>query len=150
MSAPTFYPRSAEERLAEALEDSPVVLIHGPRQCGKTTLAQYACASQHLTRDGDSTVWASTRPTRRPRNRDYAYISFDNAVVRDGARADPIGFVADLPERIILDEVQHVPSLFEALKMEVDRRRAPGRYMALRGAPLGTIRHTVQISCVYQ
>lgn len=129
MSAPTFYPRGAEERLAEALEDSPVVLIHGPRQCGKTTLAQYACASQHLTRSGDSTIWSGTRPTRGPRHRDYAYISFDDAVVRDGARADPIGFVADLPERVILDEVQHVPSLFEALKMEVDRRRAPGRFV---------------------
>ena len=35
-----LYPRFAESRLTEALVDSPIVLIHGPRQCGKTTLAQ--------------------------------------------------------------------------------------------------------------
>ena len=40
MPAPSLYPRYAEPRLTEALADSPVVLIHGPRQCGKTTLAQ--------------------------------------------------------------------------------------------------------------
>ena len=48
MSKPHFYPQYAERRLAEALEDSPVVLIHGPRQCGKTTLAQFAYAPDYL------------------------------------------------------------------------------------------------------
>ncbi len=42
MSPDPVYPRFAESRLAEALADTPVVLIHGPRQCGKTTLAQVA------------------------------------------------------------------------------------------------------------
>lgn len=40
-----------------------------------------------------------------------------------------MGFVADLPERVILDEIQRVPELFEALKMEVDRRLVPGRFI---------------------
>ncbi len=40
-----------------------------------------------------------------------------------------MGFVADLPELVVLDEVQRVPSLFTALKMEVDRRRTPGRFV---------------------
>ena len=40
MSAAALYPRYVVPRLEEALADSPVVLIHGPRQCGKTTLAQ--------------------------------------------------------------------------------------------------------------
>ena len=40
-----------------------------------------------------------------------------------------MGFVADLPERVILDEVQRAPALFSALKMEVDRRRVPGRFV---------------------
>jgi len=34
-----------------------------------------------------------------------------------------------LPERIIIDEVQKVPTLFPALKMEIDRRRTPGRFL---------------------
>ena len=50
-------------------------------------------------------------------------------MVRAGVDADPMGFVADLPERVVLDEVQRVPGLFSALKMEVDRRRLPGRFV---------------------
>src|SRR5712691_11219972 len=98
MTAAELYPRYAEPRLAEALADSPVVLIHGPRQCGKTTLARVV--GERLG---------------------YAYLSFDDDVARGAAEADPAGFVAELPERTILDEVQRVPSLFAALKTTVDR-----------------------------
>ena len=106
MAVPELYPRHAAPRLAEALEDSPVVLVHGPRQCGKTTLVRTLEA-----REG------------------YAYISFDDDAAREAAAADPVGFVADLPERAILDEVQHAPSLFSALKLEVDRHRQAGRFL---------------------
>lgn len=106
MTRPALYPRYAESRLKEALADSPVVLIHGPRQCGKTTLAQTLGE-----RDG------------------FAYLSFDDDVTRAAAEADPVGFVADQPGRVILDEVQRVPSLFAALKSTVDRRRVPGRFI---------------------
>ena len=101
-----LYPRFAEARLTEALADSPVVLIHGPRQCGKTTLAQVAGGRMG-----------------------YAYISFDDDVARGAANADPAGFVADLPERTILDEVQRVPALFATLKTAVDRKRVAGRFL---------------------
>ena len=40
-----------------------------------------------------------------------------------------MGFVADLPERVVLDEVQRAPSLFTALKLNIDRRRVPGRFV---------------------
>lgn len=106
MSSAMLYPRYAERRLIEGLSDSPVVLIHGPRQCGKTTLAR--------------SVGESKR---------YAYISFDDDVAREAARADPAGFVDDLPERAILDEVQRVPEIFAALKMTIDRRRTAGRFI---------------------
>ena len=131
MSEPEFYPRLIERRLAEALEDSPVVLIHGPRQCGKTTLAQLACAPSHLTWGGDCLAWEEDRLSwgLSRQHRDYAYISFDDAGVREGACADPLGFVADLPERVVLDEIQRIPDLFEAIKVQVDRRRVPGRFV---------------------
>ena len=131
MSAPAFYPRSIERRLAEALEDSPVVLIHGPRQCGKTTLAQLTCAPSYLTLRGDLLDLRGDplSPGGSSQHRDYTYISFDDAGVREGARTDPLGFVADLPERVILDEIQRIPDLFEAIKVEVDRRRVPGRFV---------------------
>lgn len=106
MAKETVYARFAERRLTEALADAPVVLIHGPRQCGKTTLAQMVGA-----RLG------------------YDYLTFDDDVTRNAAVSDPVGFVADLPRRVILDEVQHVPSLFTALKVAIDRQRVAGRFM---------------------
>ena len=133
MSISPFYPRYVERRLSEALEDSPVVLLHGPRQCGKTTLAQFACAPNYLKWGDDFLRWGEERLRwgMSRRRRDYKYITFDDAVARDGARADPMGFVADLPERVILDEIQRVPDLFSALKLEVDRRRTPGRFVLI-------------------
>lgn len=82
------------------------MLIHGPRQSGKTTLAQSVGA-----RAG------------------YTYFTFDDEVTRSVAVTDPMGFMADLPPRVILDEVQHVPHLFGALKIAIDRERTPGRFI---------------------
>ena len=62
-------------------------------------------------------------------SRGYSYLNFDNDIVRAGALADPMGFIADLPERVVLDEVQRVPELFTSLKLEVDQRRVPGRFV---------------------
>lgn len=106
MAHPALYPRYIEARLAEALADTPVVLIHGPRQSGKTTLARMV---------GEKAG--------------YVYFSFDDDVTAASARADPVGFVADLPECTILDEIQRVPRLFTALKSTVDRNRTPGRFL---------------------
>ena len=106
MPADHIYPRFAEPGLVEALADTPVVLIHGPRQCGKTTLARMA-----------------------GQKRGYAYFSFDDDLTLAAATADPVGFIADLPERVILDEVQRAPGIFSTLKSAVDRRRVPGRFL---------------------
>ncbi len=106
METGLLHRRYAETPLVEALADSPAVLVHGPRQCGKTTLA-------HLV--GDS--------------RGYVYINFDDDVARVAAEIDPAGFVAGLGERVIIDEVQRVPTLFSALKREIDARRTPGRFL---------------------
>jgi uncharacterized protein len=101
-----WYPRYIRPRLIEALADSPVVLLHGPRQCGKTTLARMV---------GDELG--------------FTYFTFDDDVQRAAAKADPVGFVADLPERAVLDEVQRVPGLFTSLKVAVDVHRKPGRFI---------------------
>ena len=120
MARDELRPRFIESRFAEALEDTPVVLIQGPRQCGKTTFAQMVCAPEFLP---------GHMGRSSPESRGYSYVSFDDDVVRAGAEADPMGFISDLPDRVVLDEIQRVPGLFTALKLEVDRRRAPGRFV---------------------
>jgi predicted AAA+ superfamily ATPase len=100
-----LYPRYLHSRVVEALTDTPVVLIHGPRQSGKTTLARLI---------GDEGK--------------FVYFTFDDDVQRAAAQADPVGYVADLPERAVLDEVQRAPELFTSLKAEVNRRK-PGRFI---------------------
>ena len=101
-----LYSRLLGPRLRESLADTPAVLIHGPRQSGKTTLA---------------------RSVGEPR--DYHYVSFDDEAIRRAAQNDPIGFVAGLPKRAILDEVQRVPEIFTSLKSVIDRGRSPGRFI---------------------
>lgn len=100
----THYPRFLATRLREALRDSPAVLIHGPRQSGKSTLA---------------------RTVGEPLG--YRYITFDDVDVLRTATNDPIGFASSLPSKTILDEVQRAPSLFASLKAVIDRRRTAGR-----------------------
>lgn len=92
--------------LQEALGDSPVVLLNGARQTGKTTLVQ-ALAEE------------------RPR----AYITLDDAGALSAARSDPAGFLAGFSGPLTIDEVQHAPELFPALKATVDKRREPGRFL---------------------
>jgi len=103
---PEPFPRYLAARLREAIADTPAVLVHGPRQSGKTTLA---------------------RSVGEPRG--YRYLSFDDEDIRAAARRDPVGFVEDLPTRTILDEVQRVPELFTSLKAAIDRRRTAGRFI---------------------
>ncbi len=59
--------------------------------------------------------------------KDFVYFSFDDPTTAEFARTDPAGFVADLPPRAVLDEVQRVPAIFAPLKENVDRNREPGR-----------------------
>ncbi len=106
MLDPPQLPRLAERELTEALSNTPVVIVHGPRQCGKTTLAM--------------------RVGKRLR---YAYFNLDDDAVRRAANKDPVGFVARLPERTIIDEAQRAPEIFLPLKVEVDRRRVAGRFL---------------------
>jgi hypothetical protein len=101
-----IFPRYLTPRLREALRDSPAVLIHGPRQSGKATLA---------------------RAVGEPRG--YRYVSFDDKAACTAARGDPIGFVSALPAKTILDEVQRVPEIFTSLKDAIDRRRTAGRFI---------------------
>lgn len=99
--------RHSEQGILAALADSPVVLLVGARQVGKSTLIQ---APQFLS------------GKRR-------FFTFDDANVLASAKADPAGFLNAHPEPLILDEVQRVPELFLAIKASVDKNRSPGRFL---------------------
>src|ERR1700752_2969920 len=93
--------------LQAALADTPVVLLIGARQTGKSTLAQELASTLHPAR----------------------YLTFDDTGVLAAARTDPVGFLASVEDAVVLDEVQRVPELFLALKVTVDRNRRPGRFL---------------------
>lgn len=99
--------RHLEQAILAALADSPVVLVVGARQSGKSTLIQ---ASQFL-------------------NGNRRFFTFDDANVLAAAKADPAEFLNTHPEPLILDEVQRVPELFLAIKASVDKNRSPGRFL---------------------
>ena len=103
-----MHPRHIAQLLTDALEDTPVVLVNGARQSGKSTLVQ-----------------AQSAATGTPRQ----YITLDDAVVLNAARSDPTGFISGLQGAVTLDEVQRVPELFLAIKAAVDRQRQPGRFL---------------------
>ncbi|WP_421578262.1 AAA family ATPase [Shinella sp. M31] len=64
-----LYPRGAAERIRVALKDTPVVLVNGPRRCGKTILAR--------------TLLQTDRP----------YFTLDDETTLLSAKTDPVGFV---------------------------------------------------------
>lgn len=102
--------RHIEESLREALADTPVVLLNGARQSGKSTLVE------HLTK--------TIHPAR--------YITFDNSAALSAARFDPAGYIAGLDAQkvpVVLDEIQRAPELFLPIKLAVDRDRRPGRFL---------------------
>jgi uncharacterized protein len=78
----------------------------GPRQVGKTTL------------------------TKQLIDERWTYITFDDQAQLALARADPLGFIRNLPtERVVLDEVQKLPEIFVSIKQFVDENRQPGRFL---------------------
>ncbi|HEV2095092.1 MAG TPA: AAA family ATPase, partial [Chthoniobacterales bacterium] len=99
--------RNLTPQIRAALRDTPVVFLQGPRQAGKSTLAQ---ALRDYGHDAD-------------------YFTLDDAATLAAAQSDPDGFIGGLPERVILDEVQRVPELFRAIKRSVDAKRKPGRFL---------------------
>jgi uncharacterized protein len=93
--------------VAEALADTPIVAINGPRQVGKSTLA-----AGLLERHGG------------------ALVTLDDETQRRSANDDARGFAErSLDGPLIVDEVQFAPPLFRALKAAVDRDRRPGRFV---------------------
>ena len=110
--------RDAYRAVKTALRRAPVVVLAGPRQCGKTTLAR-----QFLT----------------PESVNY----FDLESPPSLARLDePMTALAPLRGLVIIDEVQLRPELFPTLRVLVDRTPAPSRFLVLGSASGQLLRQT--------
>ena len=109
-----LFPRFAAELVTTALKDTPVVMVTGPRQCGKTTLVRDLIAS----------------------NREF--ITLDDDTVLASARSDPTGLVRGL-NRTTIDEVQRAPDLLRAIKRSVDDDRRAGRFLLTGSANILTL-----------
>ena len=109
-----LYQRFASELITTALEDTPVVLVAGPRQCGKTTLVQKLLSG----------------------NREF--LTLDDDTVLAAARSDPAGLVRRL-EKSTIDEIQRAPDLLRAIKRSADEDRRAGRFLLTGSANLLTV-----------
>ena len=109
-----MFSRAIAPRIEVALSDTPVVLVVGPRQAGKTTLV---------------------RQLAKP---DMQYITLDDEATRLSVQDDPVGLIRGL-DRAVIDEVQRVPELLLAIKKTVDEDRRPGRFLLTGSANLMTL-----------
>jgi predicted AAA+ superfamily ATPase len=102
-----LIPRHISPAVQAALADTRVVLLHGARQTGKSTLARWLAAHSYPAR----------------------YLTLDDAGALSAARSDPRGFVAGFEGPVVLDEIQRAPELFLAIKAAVDLDPRPGRFL---------------------
>ncbi|MFN0161104.1 MAG: ATP-binding protein, partial [Burkholderiales bacterium] len=100
----SYFRRSSEALVAEALRTNPVVVVTGPRQAGKSTLLRHALP-------------------------DWNMVSLEDPDVREFARGDPRGFLAQHAAPLVIDEAQYVPALLSYLQTLVDREGRNGRYV---------------------
>ena len=97
--------RNLSRKVAESLEMFPVVVLLGPRQCGKTTLSRMVCP-------------------------DWNYFDLENGDDFDLITRDYTFFFSEHPDSTIIDEAQVSESLFRELRSVVDRNRdRKGRYL---------------------
>lgn len=99
--------RHITDSILASLKDTPVVLVHGARQSGKSTLVRWVASNRYPAR----------------------YLTLDDAGVLAAARHDPDGFIGGLEGPVVLDEAQRVPELFQSIKARVDRDRKSGQFL---------------------
>ncbi len=110
----TYIPRDAEPTLKHYASGYPVLVVTGPRQSGKSTLVRHAFP-------------------------EYRYISLEDLDQREFAETDPRGFLNQIAENVILDEVQRCPALFSYLQTRVDDKQKPGEFILTGSQQFGLL-----------
>ena len=114
-----MIPRQAAPVLQKLALGYPILAITGPRQAGKTTLAQ------------------TTFPDKR-------YLSLEDPDQRAFAEEDPRAFLARLPQGAILDEAQRCPALFSYLQTRVDAEKKMGQFVLTGSQQFGLLSNITQ------
>jgi uncharacterized protein len=104
MSKTPIIKRAIQNEVIACLKQFAFLSITGPRQSGKTTLSHLA-------------------------GNDYDYINFEDAEKEELANHDTKNFIKQYPNKVILDEVQKVPKLFNALMVHSDKQQKNGAYI---------------------
>lgn len=104
-----FVDRMQSGRLGALLKVFPAVLMVGPRQCGKSTLARHALAG-------------------------WTHVDLERPLDLDTVHADVEGFLQVNPRKLVIDEAQRAPELFPALRHRIDQDRGRGRFVLLGSA----------------
>lgn len=112
-----MFTRFEKENILKASRDTPVIMVCGARQTGKSTLFD------HLRKEIPNLV----------------YKTFDDVTTLSIAQKNPQAFLEGLARPLVLDEVQHVPALFQAIKYFVDLDRKPGQFFLTGSANVLTI-----------
>ncbi|WOG28044.1 AAA family ATPase [Endozoicomonas sp. 8E] len=116
----SYITRAVERHLQECLTDTPVVVITGPRQSGKTTLSKHLLEMCELKEKG-------------------SYLTLDDENILSIARDDPIGLLRQQSRPVIIDEFQRAPELIRTIKLLVDEDRRPGSFILTGSVDLMTL-----------
>lgn len=100
-----YLARHIESPLLDAVRQFPAVALSGPRQTGKSTLLK------HLFTES------------------FDYVTLDDMALRNQARKDPLTFLRNYPDSLIIDEVQYAPELFPEIKRRADLSGSPGQFI---------------------
>lgn len=104
-----YIPRQQTDRLRSLLRAFPAVLLVGPRQCGKSTLARHALP-------------------------DWTHLDLERPADLAVLAADLEGFFDAHPRAVLIDEAQRLPEVFSVLRYVIDRSRGNGRFLLLGSA----------------
>lgn len=104
-----MFSRNVTSPFFEAMQDTPVILINGSRQVGKSTFVKSLLNTSHQ------------------------YFTLDDPTTLMSIKKDPMMFLDGLSGPVIIDEIQRAPDLFLPIKKKVDNQIIPG-YFVLTGS----------------